>query len=83
MKVSSDESCVSGKLFISMSVGNSRLNLVTALKDVSNAGVVQYLENISLHLICHIYTLSFLVQDTRLFVLSKKPTYHHRKTLKL
>ena len=33
-----DESSISGILSISVSVGNSRLSLVAALKDLSNAG---------------------------------------------
>ena len=56
-----------------MFVGNSRLRLVADLKDLSHVGSVSSrLENFPLYLPWQIYLLMFLVQETHLFVLSKK-----------
>ena len=72
---------IGGILSISVSVDNSPLNVVAALKDLSNeGGVLSTPKNFLLCLLHRIYPLKILVLKIHLFVLLKEPIYHRCKT---
>ena len=80
ISLTSVESSSRGILSISKSVGNSRLNLLAALTDLSNAGcVLSTPKKILLCLLHQVYLLKILVQKIHLFVLLREPMYHRCK----
>lgn len=72
MSLAKEECFISGMLAISMFVGNLHLSLIATLKGLSiTASVLSMPRKIVKHIFRQIYRLMFLVEETRLLVLSK------------